>query len=242
MDPMHPNMDVDDSAHDMRWIRDRCGQDAKNVLLRCRFLLCCVQDGISHPLDHPLVARMTATYRASKAKHFDYENEIVVVFEALQEFGIDIFANHNFDTWIIFVLGTRIDTNSWSDPNTACLNSLFALFNHSCEPNVAWQTQNDHRTMHMTTKRRIQDGEQLFVEYDSYMNDKSLEERRKRLRRWLDGPCQCTRCVREEVEMSRTPSPLTSSFGSSGWDTDEKPVLPEDIEGKLERCDSLTSC
>ncbi|EME87982.1 uncharacterized protein MYCFIDRAFT_75812 [Pseudocercospora fijiensis CIRAD86] len=166
-------------------------------------------------------------------------SRIWVVFEALQQFGVDIFSDLNFDTWVIFVLQARLDNNQWSDPNTTCLSSLFALFNHSCEPNVSWTTQGGHQTLEMTTKRRIREGEQLFVEYDSFMNDKPLEERRRRLYRWLDGPCQCSRCAREHSELSRTASPLTSSFGSSEWDTDEKPVLPEDLGVEFERWDSL---
>ncbi|KAF7197054.1 hypothetical protein HII31_01479 [Pseudocercospora fuligena] len=245
--PLHPNIESDEAKHDIRWIRDRLGKDAANTILRCRALLNCVQDGIAHPLNHPLIARLTPTYHTNKNIDYDEREdfelqELAVVFEALQQFGVDIFSDHNFDTWIIFVLQARLDNNQWSDPNTTCLSSLFALFNHSCEPNVAWTTQDDHQTLEMTTTRRIHEGEQLFVEYDSFMNDKPLEERRRRLCRWLDGPCQCSRCAREEAELSRTASPLTSSFGSSDWDTDEKPVLPEDLGADLERWDSPTEC
>ena len=78
------------------------------------------------------------------------------------------------------------------------LNPLFSLFNHSCEPNVNWATQKDHRTVVMRVSKDVAAGEQLFVEYDAFEHDKSVDERRKRLTRWIDGPCMCSRCVREE--------------------------------------------
>ncbi len=73
-----------------------------------------------------------------------------------------------------------------------------SLFNHSCEPNVDWATQKDHRTVVMRVSRDVVAGEQLFVEYDGFEHDKPVHERRQRLTRWIDGLCMCTRCVREE--------------------------------------------
>lgn len=247
-EPLHPNSPSDDVSKDMRWIRDRAGRRAADTILKCRFMLCCIQDNIQHPLDHPLLARLTPTYRGDKTRTFHLETDISILNAALQKFGIDIFANPNFDTWTFFILMSRLDNNSWSDPNTSCLNAMFAMFNHSCEPNVRWSTQDDHRTLHVRTIRDIEAGEQLFVEYDSFMADEPIAKRRDRLRRWLNGPCQCTRCVREEAEMRENGEDVefdpTASFSSdttsgtgSSWDMDEKPIFPEDSEG--ERWDSV---
>ena len=69
------------------------------------------------------------------------------------------------------------------------LNPLFALFNHSCEPNVEWSaTAEDHRTILVRARRNIRKGEQLLVEYDQFMRDQPLEVRRKRMFRWLARP------------------------------------------------------
>jgi hypothetical protein len=46
--------------------------------------------------------------------------------------------------------------------------------------------------------RDVVAGDQLFVEYDGFMHSSPLEARRERLSKWIDGPCLCTRCVREE--------------------------------------------
>lgn len=34
-DPLHPNCDEDTTDQDLRWIRDRCGTKAAEVILRC---------------------------------------------------------------------------------------------------------------------------------------------------------------------------------------------------------------
>jgi SET domain-containing protein len=78
------------------------------------------------------------------------------------------------------------------------LNPLFSLFNHSCEPDLDWETQRDHRTVVMRVSKNVRAGEQLFVEYDGFEHDKPVNERRQRLARWIDGLCMCSRCVREE--------------------------------------------
>jgi hypothetical protein len=201
LDPLHPNDDSDDVELDLRWIRDIAGKQARNILLDVRMLMCCVQDGVDHhPLDHPLVARLTPTYSENKVHDFDLQLDVVILNRALQKLGVDIFANAAFDTWVLFTIEARIDNNSCGDPMTTSLNPLFCLFNHSCEPNVNWTTQEDHRTIVVKGARDIKKGEQLFVEYDGFMADQPLENRRKRMWRWLDGPCQCVRCVREERE------------------------------------------
>lgn len=80
----------------------------------------------------------------------------------------------------------------------AVLSPLFSLFNHSCAPSVAWKTHETRLAIDLTTNRDIRKGEQLFVEYDGHVHDRPLNTRRKRLNRWIDGPCLCERCVEEE--------------------------------------------
>jgi hypothetical protein len=197
-DPLHPNDEDDDADHCLRWIRDEVGRDAAEVLINVRMLLVCFQDGVQHPLDHPLVARLTPTYSGKLDSKFSVRADIDIPITALQRFGIDPFANPAFDTWVLFTIAGRIDNNSCGDPMSSTIASRFSLFNHSCEPNCRWQTSEDHRTITVRISQYVKEGEQLFVEYDGFISDEGLDKRRQRLWRWLEGPCMCVRCAREE--------------------------------------------
>ena len=225
-DPIHPNAESDDISLDLRWVRDEAGRQASSVLLNCRLLLCNIQDGIEHPLDHPLITRLTPTYREDRVHGFSLKTDIQIPNEALHRFGVDIFANQNYDTWVLLTIQARVLNNSCGDPIAESLNPLFCLFNHSCEPNVQWTMTEDHRTIKVRTKRDIKEGEQLLVEYDQFMENQPLEVRRKRMRRWLDGPCQCTRCMREEKEQQKV---VAKKDSVADWDIQEKVVFPEDL-------------
>jgi hypothetical protein len=198
LNPLHPDHADDESSHDLRWVRERAGQYAAEPLLLCRTLLASVETNSQSPLGLPALARLTPTYHRQYPKPFRPSTDIEIPNEALQQFGIDIFANPHYDSWVLFTLAARLRNNSWSSPVAAALNPLFSLFNHSCEPNVEWQTRKDHRTIDLSISRDVVAGEQLFVEYDGFMHDSPLEDRRARLAKWIDGPCLCTRCVREE--------------------------------------------
>ena len=117
------------------------------------------------------------------------------------------------------------------------MSPLFSLFNHSCEPNVAWKVQEDNTTMVLKADRDVREGEQLFVGYDSFVRDQSLATRRKRLKKWLDDDCRCSRCLREEAELAAGKQSSTNGTGHvngvAEWDVAEKPVLPEDSNPKL---------
>ena len=125
LDPIHPNDDDDESSHDLRWIRDLVGKHASATLLIARLLLCCVQDSIAHPLDHSLIARLTPTYVKNKNSQISLQDDITIPMTALQRFGIDVFANPNFDTWVLFTIQARATNNSCGDPITESLNPLF---------------------------------------------------------------------------------------------------------------------
>jgi hypothetical protein len=205
-DRLHPNIVEDGVGHDLRWVRERAGTHAADPLLLCRILLACVQGDAESPLDQPAVARLTAAYHRQDARTFHLDRDFAIVNEALEQFGIDIFANQEYDTWVLFTISSRLHNNSWTNPIAVSLNPLFSLFNHSCDPNAEWKTQKDHRTVVMRTSRDVMKGEQLFVEYDSFVHDEAVGERRHRLARWIDGPCMCRRCVLEEQALLHTQS------------------------------------
>ena len=98
--------------------------------------------------------------------------------------------------------------------------------------------QEDETTIVVSVDRDVKKGEQLFVMYDGFMQKHGLETRRKRLKRWLDDDCQCSRCVREEAELALIKQgegcDISLAAVKASWDTSEKPVLPEDLEPKLE--------
>ncbi|TKA31234.1 hypothetical protein B0A54_15289 [Friedmanniomyces endolithicus] len=238
--PLHPNMPSDDAADDLRWVRGRAGVYAADIITLCRFLLCCKKDGVAHPLDHPLIARLTPLYRRKKVRLFSLEADFAIPVAWLQHLGIDVFANPNYDTWVLFEIKARENNNSWSDPLHHCVSPLFSLFNHSCEPNVTWNTGKDCIALGIALQRDVKAGEQLFVFYDQYVEDQSLEARRESMWRWLEDDCRCSRCVREaEIEAARSSvewggggvdgSGGGDEKGSSDWDTAEKPVFPEDL-------------
>ncbi|KAM3418360.1 hypothetical protein BST61_g4359 [Cercospora zeina] len=235
VDELHPNDKDDAVEHDLRWIRDCTGAEAPHVILMARCLLVCVQDNISNPLDHTLIARLTPHYNPNLRKVFCLDKDISLLNSTLTRLGIDIFANHNFDTWVLFTLEARVANNAWSDPQTACLSPLFALINHSCDPNLSWRSLPDHRTLLLEAKQPIKKGEQLSIEYDAFQHHKPLKERREKLRRWLSGDCVCTRCVREAETEAEEESDSEEQV-MPGW-MEEKPAeLPEDgvKEGKWE--------
>ena len=123
-DPIHPNLPSEDVSKDLRWIRQRVGRDAAEVILRCRFLICCVRDeqlsqsgpnGINaHPLDHSLIARLTPIYREKKVHLFSLERDIAIPNDLLILHGIDIFAAKEYDTWVLFTLRAKVENNSWT--------------------------------------------------------------------------------------------------------------------------------
>jgi hypothetical protein len=71
---------------------------AADELLFLRVLAGAVQHSTVHPLQTPFVKQLTAMYDGNKHQPFDLEKNIIGTFRMLNCLGIDIFANHNFDT------------------------------------------------------------------------------------------------------------------------------------------------
>lgn len=247
-DPVHPNLPYEDTSQDLRWIRERAGTMAAAVLLRCRFLIRCIRDRVPHPLDHTLIARLTPTYRRDKVRLFSLEHDISIPNDCLQQHGIDIFANPAYDTWVLFTLEARIENNSWSDPIHTCISPLFSLFNHSCAPNAEWTVKADHTTLVIRVEEPggVREGEQLLLMYDGFMFGQPVGKRRRRLRKWFDGECQCVKCAREEAEERARAGGVEGGWGCgcggrvghegvAEWDVVDKPVFPEDDRVKVRR-------
>jgi hypothetical protein len=180
-------------------------EKAADELLFFKVLAGAVQHSTVHPLCTPFVNQLTAMYDGNKHQPFDCKTNIVGNFKMLTCLGVDIFANHNFDTWVLQTLRARTGNNvrEYSIDGHAhiAINPLYSFFNHSCEPNVKWE---DDKSTHsssirMHTLRSVTKGEELLINYQGELSKKPYLERRKILRQWLGSDCQCKRCVDEEA-------------------------------------------
>ena len=160
-----------------------------------------------HPLKAPIINRMTALYERSAMRRFSLATDIIQPFEMLEKLNVDIYANHDYDTWVIQTIQARIRNNmrGYLTPGRshAAINPLYTFFNHSCRPNVTYEHngKRSSSTLRMKTKRKVKAGKELFCSYISEDDLKrSVAERQELLRSWLGGNCRCTRCKKEEEE------------------------------------------
>jgi hypothetical protein len=124
---------------------------------------------------------------------------IVIPIVILQAFGIDVFADPRYDTWVLQTMWWRSKNNASGEVDSAVpiysINPFYSFVNHSCEPNVHWRNQNSS-TIELKAARNIKKGEELYTSYltGEYM---PKAERRKWLNQWLGGDCVCAKCLRE---------------------------------------------
>ncbi|OJD30186.1 uncharacterized protein BKCO1_6500049 [Diplodia corticola] len=193
---------------------------AMRPVLLCRYLASCVQAGTTlNPLAHPLIARLQPQLSGRHLDVFTLTETVVRPIQILLQLEVDVFANPNFDTWIIHTIWTRLANNKqgfsrgpengggWIDS----ISPLMPFFNHSCDPNVeCWHE--DTTTMSFFARRHIEEGEELFDSYVS-VEEVPLEERQQILWPWFEGPCLCSKCLRE---YRHAENDTTLNTGSSG--------------------------
>ena len=182
------------------------GRAADSQLL-LRVLACAVSFPDLHPLNAPIINRMTSLYERSAVRRFSLATDIVLPLEILEQLGIDIYANHDYDTWVLQTILTRIRNNIrvcfTPEKTHVAINPLFTFFNHSCQPNVTYERDgtNWSSTLRLKTKCDIKAEDELFLSYISKEDlKKPVAQRQELLRAWLGSNCQCTRCKREEQE------------------------------------------
>src|SRR5204863_6673096 len=101
------------SKFEKAYKRERAtAETAADEMLMLRVLAGAVQHSGTHPLHTPFVKQLTAMYDGKKHQLFDFRRNIVGSFEMLTCLGIDIFANHSFDTWVLQTLRIRISNNA----------------------------------------------------------------------------------------------------------------------------------
>ncbi|KAF8285315.1 hypothetical protein DL93DRAFT_2069446 [Clavulina sp. PMI_390] len=83
----------------------------------------------------------------------------------------------------------------------SCLHTLPSLFNHACHSNAVWHSVGDVIVIRATSKISL--GEEITI---SYINGSSEARRAKRLKKWLDGGCNCRLCIddRSDELLART--------------------------------------
>lgn len=178
---------------------------AADELLILRVVAGAVQHSALHPLHTPFVKQLTAMYDGKKHQPFDFKRNIIGTFEMLTCLGVDIFADHNFDTWVLQTLRIRIGNNareySVGGHAHVAINPLFSFFNHSCDPNVKWEndTVSHSSSIRMHTLRPVSEGEELFINYQEDLSGEPYLKRRAVLKEWLGFDCQCTRCRDDEA-------------------------------------------
>jgi hypothetical protein len=171
-------------------------------LLMLRFIATCVQAGADkHPLDHPLIARLQPLADRSHLDVFTFTESIKTPIKVLQQLGIDVFTNHNFDTMVLHTIWARLANNKAGspDPTHGFIDEIsphLPFFNHSCEPNVEWKRGGGSTTISFFATRDITKGEELFSSYLD-VKDMSREERIGALWPWFEEACLCSRCTRE---------------------------------------------
>ncbi|KAF1980841.1 SET domain-containing protein [Aulographum hederae CBS 113979] len=69
-------------------------------------------------------------------------------------------------------------------------------FNHSCDPNAAWETSHENSTIKVWAEKDIEIGEEIEISYIAVLEDTTVEQRASQLRGWMDK-CLCNKCKGE---------------------------------------------
>jgi SET domain-containing protein len=143
-----------------------------------------------------------APYSDTQTVGFNFGIDIVTRFEFLQTLGIDIFANQEYDTWVLHTIAARIQNNAHHGASVEphqllALHPLYSFFNHSCARNAFWEPREDQvNSLFVTATTKIKRGEEIFISYHG-VEDLSFQARKIVLSTWFPDGCQCERCQRE---------------------------------------------
>jgi hypothetical protein len=152
---------------------------------------------------------------------FSFEHNIRLPFHMLEKMDIDIFAEPQFDVWVLNTLyakfrGTAsarlsgLGGRAVRGPEVSAVHPMWCLANHSCDPNVTWQWggamkfwakeeraawQGRDGKKQVRSQAGIEKDEEVLNHYCDI--DLPVRERREWARGALGGDCQCPRCVFE---------------------------------------------
>ncbi|RMD39768.1 hypothetical protein DV735_g5364, partial [Chaetothyriales sp. CBS 134920] len=181
----------------------------------------CIQMAITqdvHPLDLFEVKYLWGGFSSSKEDEpslpFSFHHHISLPFQLFENALLSIPQLHpysstwldRFDFWTINTLYAKfrgVATASQSSfdgkAETAAVHALWCLANHSCAPNVGWETGGGMRVLRVQEEDKMDEGGEVWNHYTD-VRETDVRIRRARLREVLGGECMCKRCVGEAAE------------------------------------------
>ena len=162
-----------------------------------------------------------------KTLPFSFEHNIRLPFHMLEKMDIDIFANPQYDVWVLSTLyakfrGTAsarlsgLGGRAVRGPEVSAVHPTWCLANHSCDPNVSWEWggsikfsvreqrvswAKEDGTMSKKREPGIRKGEEVLNHYCDI--DLPVKDRREWARGALGGDCRCERCIWEAGERGK---------------------------------------
>ncbi|KAL2060898.1 hypothetical protein VTL71DRAFT_8950 [Oculimacula yallundae] len=179
-----------------------------DALLLMRVLAISLTEDVPHPLKSQVMVRLTPAYGFKEPNLiiFNFVDHIQTPISILQTFGINIFTNPLYDTWVLHTIKCRLQNNKHGQtlgdwPGTS-ISGLYSMLNHSCSPNVDWRHDSASSEVTMFATRDCKKGEDLCISYiGSVGNDLPVVERRRKLMGWFGMPCRCEKCTAEAAAL-----------------------------------------
>ncbi|MCJ1353350.1 MAG: hypothetical protein MMC33_003335 [Icmadophila ericetorum] len=178
-------------------------RENQHAAIMLRIIAASVQRGC-HPLEHTLIARLTATYAGDKLEGYSFKGQITTPHRILEQLTIDPFSTPHFDTWVLRTIRSRLMTNMLKDHSRSrdmvAVMPLYSLFNHSCSAPLSYRRIEHHEgtsDLALCADVGIRRGDEVFVKYVACEDGSEVRERRERLWCWFGGGCACERCARE---------------------------------------------
>lgn len=177
-----------------------------DALLLMKVLALSLQEEPKHPLKSKLLVRLTPAYGFKEPKLiiFNFEDHIQKPIAILRTFGIDVFTNPLYDTWVLHTIKCRIQNNKHGQtledwPGTS-ISGLYSMLNHSCGPNVDWRHETGSSDVTMFAIRDCNKGEEMCISYIGVKgNALNVVDRREKLMSWFGMACRCGKCTEDSI-------------------------------------------
>lgn len=207
--------------------------------LMSRVLLACVngyKKSRTLPLQHKLLRHINLDFAKGEKMFFSFERDLKEPMLYLEKLGIDIYANEDFDAWVIMTIWAKLLKSMWAYPDDdypkvqwVGIGSIYTFFNHSCDPNVICRKRKNSAIIDLTTLKAVKEGEELCISYIDGLS-RSEKKRRDQLENWTDE-CQCARC--KEQRMNATEQSDAASEDGNFISSDEEVEGEEPPSQKL---------
>lgn len=182
--------------------------ESLHLLLLARVLAIAEHAGI-HPLDVPEVKYIWGDFSPVPTLPWSFKYSLETPLHVLETMDVDIFANPQYDTWVLNTLyakfrGTASARKNPRDgkPDVAAVHPYWCLANHDCDPNVSWDWAGRIVLTARPERIREQAGVRKGEEILNHYCDIRLPVRERR--EWAKGPlggwCMCARCKREAAQ------------------------------------------